>query len=208
VHRTRMAAFTLIEMLMVTAVLILLAAFLFPLFAQAREAARRTTCLSNLRQLALAHQIYVQDYDDRLPNWYQSGANGSVLWPEFLSLYYRDPRILDQGFTSRLERENSDWLADYALCAWGPYGSGTLERPHWRYPGSMPLSQVRRPAETVQFTDGSTTRTATTIGSSHQNGVVNAAFLDGHAHRLTDLELRQIDHDDQGYFYHSASADR
>jgi prepilin-type N-terminal cleavage/methylation domain-containing protein/prepilin-type processing-associated H-X9-DG protein len=57
-------AFTLIELLVVIAIIAILAAILFPVFAQARESARQTTCLSNLKQIGLAHMMYVQDYDE------------------------------------------------------------------------------------------------------------------------------------------------
>jgi len=59
--------FTLIEMLVVLAILAVLAAILFPTFAAVRGNARRTVCLSNLRQLGLAIYSYAQDNDDRLP---------------------------------------------------------------------------------------------------------------------------------------------
>lgn len=59
--------FTLIEMLIVIAIISLLAALLFPVFARAREMARKTTCVSNLRQLGSAWALYAQDYDETTP---------------------------------------------------------------------------------------------------------------------------------------------
>ena len=59
--------FTLIELLVVIAIIAILAAILFPVFAQAREKARAATCLSNMKQVALAFQLYADDYDETYP---------------------------------------------------------------------------------------------------------------------------------------------
>ncbi len=59
--------FTLIELLVVIAIIAILAAILFPVFARAREQARKTTCLSNLKQIGTASMMYVQDYDEQYP---------------------------------------------------------------------------------------------------------------------------------------------
>ena len=59
--------FTLIELLVVIAIIAILAAILFPVFAQARAKARSITCVSNVKQAALGVLMYVQDYDEMLP---------------------------------------------------------------------------------------------------------------------------------------------
>ncbi|MDX1934444.1 MAG: DUF1559 domain-containing protein [Capsulimonadales bacterium] len=60
-------AFTLIELLVVIAIIAILAAILFPVFAQAREKARQTSCLSNVKQISVGMLMYTQDYDECLP---------------------------------------------------------------------------------------------------------------------------------------------
>ena len=62
------SGFTLIELLVVIAIIAILAAILFPVFAQAREKARQTACVSNLKQIGNALMMYEQDYDERMPD--------------------------------------------------------------------------------------------------------------------------------------------
>ena len=72
--------FTLIELLVVIAIVALLAAILFPVFAKAREKARQTACLSNLKQLGLGAMQYLQDYDENYPQMAtDSSSNNDLL---------------------------------------------------------------------------------------------------------------------------------
>jgi prepilin-type N-terminal cleavage/methylation domain-containing protein len=65
--RRVLRAFTLIELLVVIAIIAILAAILFPVFAQAREKARSTACISNLKQIGIGMMQYVQDFDELYP---------------------------------------------------------------------------------------------------------------------------------------------
>lgn len=69
------SGFTLIELLVVIAIIAILAAILFPVFARARENARRASCMSNLKQIGLGMMQYTQDYDEHYPpNWEGTGV--------------------------------------------------------------------------------------------------------------------------------------
>jgi len=81
--RTR-KGFTLIELLVVIAIIAILAAILFPVFARARAAAHRSSCLSNVKQLALAYLMYANDYDQMLP-WTSGDPPWGSMW-SFLNI--------------------------------------------------------------------------------------------------------------------------
>jgi prepilin-type N-terminal cleavage/methylation domain-containing protein/prepilin-type processing-associated H-X9-DG protein len=98
-HRTTRHAFTLIELLVVIAIIAILAAILFPVFAQAREKARSTSCLSNMKQLGTAFMMYLQDYDEVVLPRYQACPNGGPvdktqkLWTDTLQPYVKNKQI-------------------------------------------------------------------------------------------------------------------
>jgi prepilin-type N-terminal cleavage/methylation domain-containing protein/prepilin-type processing-associated H-X9-DG protein len=86
---SRPRGFTLIELLVVIAIIAILAAILFPVFAQAREAARKATCTSNLKQVGLAMGMYTQDYDETFPFGASNAATPTVTWYDLVEPYVK-----------------------------------------------------------------------------------------------------------------------
>ncbi len=92
----RASAFTLVELLVVIAIIAILAAILFPVFARARENARRASCLSNLKQIGIGFMQYTQDYDEQGPMTSMSGgmmAGGAYSWTTSTQPYIKSVQI-------------------------------------------------------------------------------------------------------------------
>src|SRR5690349_21637997 len=99
--RNHPRGFTLIELLVVIAIIAILAAILFPVFAQARERARMTACLSNMKQIGTGLMMYAQDYDEILPGSKVYANPGHplfktydwALWVPILDPYVKNKRV-------------------------------------------------------------------------------------------------------------------
>jgi len=164
--------FTLIELLVLIAIIAILAAILFPVFVQAREKARQTTCLSNLKQLTLAWTMYAQDYSETAcPSYYytdnwnlEHAWDFTINWSNnttsdgLLTPYTKNSQIngcpsfiIPAGQASGRPFTGYAYNASYV--GGDPY-NGANAWPANNYP-SFPakITQMQRPAETVILAD-------------------------------------------------------
>jgi prepilin-type N-terminal cleavage/methylation domain-containing protein/prepilin-type processing-associated H-X9-DG protein len=156
--------FTLIELLVVIAIIIILAAILFPVFAQAREKARQTTCLSNLRQIGTAAQMYAQDYDERLPGTELGEGDGEYHWFEMLAPYARDREIFTcpSAAVKTLYPPNGI-AAEFTYS----YAMNDIHDPNGARIGAafQPLAAISFPSDTLYIVDGWPVATAAAAGT-------------------------------------------
>jgi prepilin-type N-terminal cleavage/methylation domain-containing protein/prepilin-type processing-associated H-X9-DG protein len=113
--------FTLIELLVVIAIIAILASILFPVFARARENARRTSCLSNMKQMGLAVEQYKQDYDGYYP--YARGATG-YWYVNYLEPYVKSTQV------TKCPSAPSKWEVNYSYnlaFGYAPDANGAAE---------------------------------------------------------------------------------
>jgi prepilin-type N-terminal cleavage/methylation domain-containing protein/prepilin-type processing-associated H-X9-DG protein len=161
---TRRRAFTLIELLVVIAIIAILAAILFPVFAQARDKARQATCLSNMKQMGLGHDMYTQDYDETLVpaiQW-QEDNSASKYWYELIQPYLKNkgvqfcPSDQDRNFPANAKRVISYGRSYPHMPYRYPLGRETFAVPanfalaYWQSPASIFLiadSVVRDPTK-------------------------------------------------------------
>jgi prepilin-type N-terminal cleavage/methylation domain-containing protein/prepilin-type processing-associated H-X9-DG protein len=174
-HRRTRAGFTLIELLVVIAIIAILAAILFPVFAQAREQARKSSCLSNLNQMGKAVLMYTQDYDELFPMVY--GAYGSIARAsEYLLTYPYVKNVDVWRCPSASPADNDTWRDSIAVALgvplpngrkfnygynWGVLiyaGGGLLEAVQYTpwgqsYQAGKPLAALVAPADVFVYSD-------------------------------------------------------
>ncbi len=197
-HSSRRSAFTLIELLVVIAIIAILAAILFPVFAQAREKARQTSCLSNLKQYALANLMYVQDYDETFPMSAYLNGNCVATFYWAVAPYVKNNQITQ--CPSEKEAMNVQLLTGAPCANTPPFNSYVVNPALYAngFAGASPLSlaSVDRPSDTVMHYDGNTnTNQQQLVQARHQN-MFDASFVDGHAKAiqatLTNIAAQQF----------------
>jgi len=199
----RRSGFTLIELLVVIAIIAILAAILFPVFARAREKARQTSCLSNIKQIALGYQMYTQDYDEKFPmGWFPVDVGGSGdVWA--------NPRMVKFGDAIFPYLKNQQIFMcpsmEFTIAGGGNVGDLTRVGRSWSYGYNCGwlwgtrIAQIRQPAQIAITCEswgdwranptnsgngcnggqGDVGRGQAAERDGHNSGV-NLAFCDGH----------------------------
>jgi prepilin-type N-terminal cleavage/methylation domain-containing protein/prepilin-type processing-associated H-X9-DG protein len=186
-------AFTLIELLVVIAIIAILASILFPVFARARENARRASCMSNLKQIGLGAMMYVQDYDEKYPilSYLDSEQvvppNGvgttNNCWIFRLQPYLKSSQLFNCPSSTRA------WTGDQNAAANTSYGANSM---FLQAGTAVSMASVDKPSQTIMFgdSDGASPYTffnyyysgpsaVRYLSDRHLDGA-NIAFADGH----------------------------
>lgn len=171
--RSTRSGFTLIELLVVIAIIAILAAILFPVFAQAREKARQSACMSNLKQIGIAANMYAQDYDDTfVGSITESSPSANIFFWQILPPYIQNAQVhATDGFSgsANAQAKGGVWVcpsADSDETAAG--GQGTGQRVTYIAAGPVfwwsrsstggraggpPLAEFTRPSSTAWLMD-------------------------------------------------------
>ncbi len=188
--------FTLIELLVVIAIIAILAAILFPVFAKARENARQTQCLSNMKQISTGFMMYAQDYDEMLPQYLSNGSqpypngeasNGSQLWYHRIFPYLKSINILNCPSVST-KYTGGFFIGDNDRFSYGYNGWLASAHNSGGWVGAS-LSEIKIPADTPLISecdyinvtsDPAYYNNSKLPCARHADNTVNMGFCDGH----------------------------
>jgi prepilin-type N-terminal cleavage/methylation domain-containing protein/prepilin-type processing-associated H-X9-DG protein len=152
----RRRGFTLIELLVVIAIIAILAAILFPVFAQAREAARKTSCASQLNQVGKGLMMYVQDYDERLcPTRITHVAWRQGVWDYLIQPYVKNSNIFKcPSYSPAATPADWGWPLTYGMNYRLTQASPTVldDMPSLWY-ATTTIAAINAPASTVYVND-------------------------------------------------------
>ncbi len=196
--------FTLIELLVVIAIIAILAAILFPVFSRARENARKTSCLSNLKQIGLGIMQYTQDYDETLPlgRWnHPSGAE--VRWRQTIFPYVKSTQLFmcpsnpqkdavaDAAIAGEYPAINRSYAGNVRLVpasnlSYAPVRLSRIDSPSTR----ILVGEITTAAYDIMNTTWSdpANTSLVTFGFAGHLSMWNATFADGHAKALRPVQ--------------------
>jgi prepilin-type N-terminal cleavage/methylation domain-containing protein/prepilin-type processing-associated H-X9-DG protein len=173
--------FTLIELLVVIAIIAILAAILFPVFAQAREKARQSGCLSNLKQIGTALMMYTQDYDEAYPcNWYgglwpTTPDGRQYKWMDAVYPYVKNEQVFScpsDGSNRKSYRYYTN-LPKQSTDNWGSYCTNVA---YWDAGPGTPTSSEGNPSARRTTTQAAVARPADTFWAGDCNGSFQLAW--------------------------------
>jgi len=192
-------AFTLIELLTVIGIISILAAILFPVFARARENARRASCMSNIKQIGLGIMMYEQDYDGQYLQTYV------VSYPTPTASYATWPYLV-QPYTKSTQVFNCPSYTGTPYDDTNPKNESVSYGMNVRFDADIiktnPLTTILKPSETVLIGDSGGNIRLAPVGHSiwpatlsveptyRHLDTVTIGFADGHAKAMTKAQLQ------------------